>query len=156
MKPRTNRRNSKRRAGVLTVELAIISPLLMLMMVGAADFSRVFYNAVEVANASSTAALFGSGSTLRAATYGVITAIAEDDAADLQGVTATPDIFCDCPGNTLGLAGAVSCVDATCEGYGFPRVYSRVTVRQTFEPYIKWPGIPSPVTVARESYVRVQ
>jgi len=156
MNSRTNRRNVKQHAGIMTVELAVITPLLMLMMVGAADFSRVFYNAVEVANASSTGALFGSGSTLKAATYDVITAIAEDDAADLEGVTVTPSVFCDCPGNTLGLAGAVSCVDATCDGYGFPRVYSRVEVGQTFEPYINWPGIPSPVPVARESYVRVQ
>jgi len=89
----------------VTVELAVITPLLMLMMVGAADFSRVFYNAVEVANASSTGALFGSGSTLKAATYGVITGIVEDDAADLQGVTVTPSVFCDCPGNTLGSPG---------------------------------------------------
>ena len=50
-------RNRKRRLGPATIEFA----LLMLMMVGAADFARVFYHAVEVTNASGTGSFGGSG-----------------------------------------------------------------------------------------------
>ena len=142
--------------GMIVVELAMVAPLLMLMMVGAADFSRVFYHAIEVSNASGTSAFYGSGSTVRAASTAVIEEIAQEDAGDLSGVTVTSSSFCDCPDNTTGLSGAVSCVDTTCAGFGLPRVYSRVTVQQSFELLIPWPGVPNPVTLSRESFFRVQ
>ena len=146
----------KARRGVMTVELAITTPLLMLMMVGAADFARVFYHAIEVANASATGAFWGSGSTLKSATSGTIQTVAEDDAADLQNLRVKSEIFCDCPGNNQGLKGRIDCINEDCGLYGSPRVYSRVVVQQQFEPMIPWPGIPNPVSVSRESYFRVQ
>ena len=33
------------------VEFALLTPLIFLMMVGAADFVRIFFNAIAVANA---------------------------------------------------------------------------------------------------------
>ena len=141
---------------MITVELAAVAPLLMLMMVGAADFSRVFYHAIEVSNASGTGSFYGSGSTIRAASTDLIEEIAQEDAGDLSGVTVTSSSFCDCPDNTSGVNGAVSCIDTTCTGFGLPRVYSRVTVQQTFELLIPWPGVPNPVTLSRESFFRVQ
>ena len=69
-----------RKKGSVTVELAFTAPLLMLMMVGATDFARAFYHAVEVVNASGTGAFFGSGSVVRAGVFGKIQQLSEDDA----------------------------------------------------------------------------
>ena len=128
----------------------------MFMMVGATDFARAFYHAVEVVNASGTGAYFGSISVVRAGTYGKITEVSEEDAADLLNVVVTPRIFCDCPGNTQGRVNEVHCDDDTCGSYGNPRFYSEVTVEQAFDPIFPWPGVPNPITVSRTSYFRVQ
>ena len=145
-----------RKKGSVTVELALTAPLLMLMMVGATDFARAFYHAVEVVNASGTGAFFGSGSVVRAGTFGKILEVSEDDAADLQNVIVTPRFYCDCPGNTQGRVNEVDCDDDTCGSYGDPRFYSEVTVEQTFDPIFPWPGVPNPIRVSRTSYFRVQ
>ena len=145
-----------RKKGSVTVELALTAPLLMLMMVGATDFARAFYHAVEVVNASGTGAFFGSTSLPRSGAYNKITELSEEDAADLQNVVVTPRNYCDCPGNTQGRVNAVDCITATCGAYGAPRFYSEVTVEQQFVPIIPWPGIPNPIRVSRTSYFRVQ
>ena len=68
-----------RKKGSVTVELALTAPLLMLMMVGATDFARAFYHAVEVVNASGTGAYFGSISPVRAGMFGKITELSDPD-----------------------------------------------------------------------------
>ncbi len=144
------------RKGSVTVELALTAPLLMLMMVGATDFARVFYHAVEVVNASGTGAFFGSGSIVRSGVFGKIDQLAQNDAADLENVIVTPTFYCDCPGNTQGPVNKVDCNNDTCGSYGMPRPFSQVTVEQTFNPIFPWPGVPNPIRVSRTSFFRVQ
>ena len=150
-------RNRKSVAGIMTVELAVVGPLLMLMMVGAADFARVFYHGITLANASGTGSFYGSQNTIKAVSYDEIIDVTKDDAAnlDLEGVSVTPGLYCDCP--VIGPGDSpVSCDEINCDSYGPPRVYSKVVVQQTFEALFPWPGVPNPIVLTRETYTRVQ
>ncbi len=144
--------NRKRRSGTITMELGLVAPLLMLMMAGAADFARVFYHSITVANASGTGAFYGAQNTVKSANYSSIQTVATNDAADLENVSATATLYCDCPDG----GGIAACLDGDCGAYGSRRVYSKVIVQQTFEPLLPWPGIPESVVATRETYIRVQ
>ena len=152
-------KNRKRSVGVTTVELAIVVPLLMLMMVGAADFARLFYHAITVDNASEAGSLYGAQNGVVSAHYDGIAQVAKDDATDLEGVSVSSGRYCDCPDK-----GEKNCFNGDgCTGfyggtslYGMPRAYVEVTVEQTFEPLLPWPGIPNPVVAARRTYMRVR
>lgn len=141
----------KSRCGVLMVEFAIQMPLLMLIMVGAADFSRVFYHSITVANASGVGSFYGSESNIKAANFTMIKILAEGDAKNLTGLTVTPSLYCDCPDGT-----AVDCITGTCGTYGSPRVYAKTKVEQTFRLFIPWPGVPDPVHISAATLTRVQ
>lgn len=143
-----------RRRGATTVELAIATPLLMLMMVGAADFARIFYHSITLANASGTGAFYGSQGHVQAASFNKISTVARDDARNLENVSARAELVCDCPDSTPG--SFVDCTDAVCNSYGYPRAYSKTTVQQEFSPMIPWPGIPNPVVITQRTYTRVQ
>ncbi len=147
-------RKLKRTAGASTVELALAAPLLFLMMAGAADFARVFHYAIAVANASGSGSFWGAQSNVKAVSYSSVEQAATDDAADMGGVSASAEIYCDCPSASGGTI--VDCIEGTCTDYGKPRVYSKTTVQYTFEALLPWPGIPNPVVVTREHYQRVQ
>ncbi len=150
MKNATSQRRSRR--GTSTVELAIGAPLLLLISVAAADFSRVFFNSITITNASGAASLVGSFSVTDATNVRRLEAVALSDASDLDGLSADADLYCDCPDG----GGPVDCISGMCTGYGPPRVFSKVRVQQSFELIAPWPGIPNPMQVSRQSYVRVQ
>ena len=147
-------RNGKWHSGIMTVELAIVGPLLVLMMAGAADFARVFYHAITLANASGTGSFYGSQNNIKAVSYDTIKEITADDATNLDGVSVMPDLYCDCP--VIGSGDSPTTCDViNCGSYGSPRVYSKVVTQQTFAPLLPWPGIPNPVVITRETYSRV-
>ncbi len=65
-----SQKSSKNRGpkrGAITVELALSVNLLVLLMAGASDFSRVFFNAITLANASGTGSFYGSQNTIKPA-----------------------------------------------------------------------------------------
>ena len=146
-----NHRSNRR--GSVSVEFGLLSPLLMLMMVGAADFARIFYEAITISNAAEVGSLWGSQSNIYSVRYDDINTVVTNDAADLSGygVSSTSAVYCDCPDGQ-----EVSCTEGDCGAYGLPRLYSEVTATQTFEPILPWPGIPNPVLITRTTYIRVQ
>ncbi len=146
---------SKHRHGSATVEFALTLPLLFLLCMGTTDFGRLFYNAVTVANAAGTGAFYGTRNNIYATDRAGMEAAARNDAKNLQSVTATADFFCDCPNNP-GPSSGVNCITGTCGTYGYPRLYVRTNVRQTFETIGPYPGIPSSTVVGRDGFMRVQ
>ena len=144
-------RNASREAGISTLEFALVAPLLMLMLFGATDFARLFYHGITVANAAGIGSFYGAQSNVKSVSYAAIQQVATDDAADLEDVSASPSIYCDCPDGT-----EVDCITGVCTDYGSPRVYSKTRVQQTFETLAPWPLIPSSVVVTRDAYIRVQ
>ena len=149
--------------GAALVEFALVLPLLVLLCLAAGDFGRLYFHAVTVVNAASSAVHWGSLDSGFAAQSDVMEDRAIRDAGDLTGVSATASMFCDCPPADpddfttdptpvdCDLAGD----EETCTDYGLPRVYVRTDVRQTFQTVGPYPGIPSSSELSRSAFMRV-
>jgi Flp pilus assembly protein TadG len=137
--------NGERGSAIL--ELALITPLLVLLLLCAFDFGRVFFTAMSVSGAAHAGASFGSQSLVRTLDAVGMRVAAELHAPDL-GITASASRVCRCG------AATVSC-SATC---GTPpmKIYATVTATRTFTTAVDYPGIPGTIAISRTAQMRAQ
>jgi Flp pilus assembly protein TadG len=130
------------------VEAALIFPLLLLIAMGTADYARVFYVAIAVANAASAGTRYAVATNSSSNLTGMQTAATND--ANVTGMTATASTFCHCEDGTI-----VTC-SGSCGGQGKVLVYVQVRTQATFTPLVRHPFIPSSVVVNGKSVMRIQ
>lgn len=82
--------------GGALVEVALASPLMVLMMLGAFELGRVAHHSVEVANAARAGASYGANNPGSSADTATIIQAAKNDAPDLANLSATPGSACIC------------------------------------------------------------
>lgn len=133
--------------GQSLAELALLLPVLLLLVLGAIDFGRLYFAYVSVTNASRNAAQYGSFNTIRASDEDCtdgnclrLAAIA--DTSNLLNTSATnPDVTTEpCSAGSLDDQGR-ECV--------------RITVTYTFETLVPWPGLPNSIDMSRTVQMRV-
>ena len=131
--------------GSLMVEFALSMVVLMPLLFGIADFCRLFYYSIEVANAAEAGADYGSQSvTNMTDTTGISTA-AKNDAAEITSLNVTSSQVCqDDLGNTA------SCTDPSAYQY------VKVTASYTFNTLLNVPMIPASVALSRTVMMRAQ
>jgi Flp pilus assembly protein TadG len=140
--------------GSALVELAISLPLLTLVLLGAAEFARIAYASIEVANGAHAAAMYASSSLAASGDSGGIRNAAISDAGNLTGgngisVTAITTA-CSCADAAYSPS---SCSDnATCVNHNTSMV-TAVTVQteSTFSPFIRIPGGKATYTLSGQS-----
>jgi Flp pilus assembly protein TadG len=126
------------------VEFAIVLPLLALLITGLIDFGRYTYDAILAANAARAAVQYGAQNLETAKdTTGMQTA-GLADAKNLSGLTVTPSGYCTVSGAVGG-----------CTGSGAV-AYVKVVTSGVFSPLVKYPGLPSSVTVTGSAVMRVE
>jgi Flp pilus assembly protein TadG len=130
-----------RDAGQSLVETALIFPLLIALLIGAAELARVAYAAIEVSNAAKAGVQYGAqnGSTA-SDTTGIQTAAA-NDAANLSGLTTTPSYSCVCSDGT-----ASTCANTDCANSHIEETLT-VNTQATVNPLIHLPGLPTTYTL---------
>ncbi len=133
--------------GQALVETALVSPLLFLLLLGAAELARVAYAAIEVTNAARAAVQFAAQSPEIVWEKGGITSAAQADALNLMssGVTATltPGYACtDGTVVTYDLSGAPLCAT----GSHWVQT-ATVTTSVAFDPLIHLPFLPDTITL---------
>ena len=153
-----------RQQGSVLAEFAIVVPIILLMIVGAIDFGRVWTIASASANAAQAGAQYGSQSvTLSADLDGMLEAatndlsnsamirggVGDEDGTTLSDFTVTPERFCECSG------AAIACT-SNCAGGVKPSVFVRVTVESTFNTIFDYPGIPTGIPVERVAVMRAR
>jgi Flp pilus assembly protein TadG len=144
----------RRERGAALVELALATPLLAVLIVGAVDFARIFYLAMQVTNAARAGAQYGSTSTLPFVAANVKTK-AESASPQIAPYTvATPVESCFCMTNTGGST-AQTCTVA-CGSGTHKAVFITVTASKAFSPVMRFPGIPSSLTITRTVTLRRQ
>jgi Flp pilus assembly protein TadG len=117
------------------VELALITPILMLLMLGTAEMARLAYAAIEVSSAAQAGAQYGTQSATTAAdTIGVQTA-AQNDAPDVQLGTTIVAVSCICSDGT-----ASTCLRTDCSTSHIEEILS-VQTQATFDPLIYPSGL---------------
>jgi len=138
---RANANLEDRESGQALVETALIFPLLVAVLIGAAEFARVAYAAIEVANAARAGAQYGAQSGYTASdTTGIATA-ASKDAANVTGLTTTSSYACVCSDG-----GASTCANTDCANSHIEEILT-VNTQATIDPLIHVPGLPHTYTL---------
>jgi Flp pilus assembly protein TadG len=134
-------------AGSSMVEMAIFLPLLLLLLMGVADFGRAYYLAIEVAGAARAGAVYGEQNITD--TTGMQNA-AKLNSPDVSGLIAAGSWGCEC---SDGTASSASCsTTPTCSVNVV--YYAKVTATATYHPIMPWKGINSPITITRSTTMR--
>jgi|SRR5688572_7860217 len=145
------RRRLRCEGGSAVVELALVTPILVALLLGALDFGRVFHHALAVTGAAHAGAQWGSLSLANSQNFTQVKAIAEAHAPGL-GVTATATSICRC-GNGTATPNPQAC-NSGCTGT--LRVYSSVTATRTFTTVVDYPGVPRTIAISRTAQMRAQ
>ena len=154
----------RRQRGSVLAEFAVCIPVILLMVLGAIDFGRVWTLATASANAAQAGAQYGAQSVplsadlvgIRAAVVSdlqssvVLRAGADDGGPVITDFTITPERYCECS-NGVG----IGCTD-TCFGGAKPLVFVSVQVASTFKTLFDYPGIPSEIPVTRAAVLRAR
>ncbi len=138
-------------SGAALVEMAVISPLLLVMVLGVGDFGRVLYTAITLSHAARAGAAYGAQSTGYTGDTGGIQLAAEEEAQNIAPIGVTSQRVCECTGGA-----PVSCTISSCGSYGAPRAFVEVTTTRTFQTVSPYPGLPDTVALSRTAKVRVQ
>jgi Flp pilus assembly protein TadG len=110
------------------VELALTVPMLVALLIGAAELARVSYVAIEVANAAKAAAQYGAQNATTAADITGMKTAAANDAGNLTGLTTTASVA----------SGVIT-----------------VETSATFNPLIHLPGLPTTFTLHGQAIQQV-
>ena len=128
-------------AGQALVETALIFPMLVALLIGAAEFARVAYAAIEVANAARAGVQYGAQSGSNASDSTGIATAASKDAANVTGLVTTSSIACICSDGT-----ASTCANTDCASSHTEEILT-VNTQATIDPLIHVPGLPRTYTI---------
>jgi Flp pilus assembly protein TadG len=125
----------ERHRGQSLVELALVTPVLLLLILITADSARVFSAHLTIGNAAREGASFGSRSLDNAVDDALIEEAVHEESGAIFG--QLPDV-------------QSQLIE---DAYGYDAV--RVTVTYTFEPLFTVPGLPSQIELERAAQMRV-
>lgn len=134
--------------GSSLAELALVTPLLLLLLFGAVDVGRAYYLSMEVVGAAHAGAVYG---VVNPSDITGIKAAAAADAPDVPGLTVTtPTYGCEC---SDGTSYSASCgTTPTCATNVVYRV--NVTATATYQTWFPWPGIPTTFNLSSSASMR--
>lgn len=139
--------------GQALVELALIFPIFILLLIGAAEFGRLAYAAIEVTDAARAAVAYGSQSVITASDNAGMKTAAKNDAPDVPGITAVATQYCSC-----STGGSVSCTNALASCVSPARVieYVQVNTTASVNTLFHFPGVPTLFTLNGQAIMRVE
>lgn len=138
------------RRGIATIEFALITPLLLLLVAAVVDYTMLMRAAIAVADAARAGAQYGSISTANAGNIAAIQTAALNAAPDINRITATAARVCRCSSGAT-----VSCSGGTC-ATGPVRTYVQVTVKTTVNPMFNYPQLGFTGAVTATASMRAQ
>jgi Flp pilus assembly protein TadG len=128
----------RRSHGQSLVEFAVILPVVLLLVLGAVDFGRVYFAYVSVTNGARNGAQYASQSVVAAEDSDGIREAAVADTSNLLSTSETnPSVSVTTGADSRG------------------GLYADVTVRYTFSTIFPWPGIPTSMDLERTVRARV-
>jgi Flp pilus assembly protein TadG len=135
-------------SGTSVLELALILPLLLLLLVGAVDFGRAFYAAIEVTSAARAGAAYG---VLNPSDAEGIQKAAKLDGADLSGLLVSTSWGCEC---SDGSAATASCSATPSCSVNVVK-YVSVSTSMTYTPLLHYPGLPANFPLSGKAKLRL-
>jgi Flp pilus assembly protein TadG len=151
------RHGLKDEQGQSFVELALTLPVLTVILLGAAEFGRLAYAAIEVSNAARAGVAYGSQTLITAADITGMKNAATNDGSDILtwasvGLSATAFQTCKCSNGT-----AVTCANAgtTCVSPAHVLLYVQVNTQATVDPLFYVYGLPKSYALKGQAIMRV-
>lgn len=162
--------------GAALVELALTTPLFILLIIGAAEIGRVAYFAIEVESAARAGASYGAvnlGNAFLPSYPGTVQQVAMNDAPDLPDLVATAGNACVCESMDVSSgspsynpsSGTASCQSNTfkngaCTGSDgvtsmITVTYVTVSTQANVDTLFHLPGLPNSYTLHGYSEMRV-
>lgn len=153
MRPSLRSNFFRSQSGSSIIEAAVIAPVLILLMLGAADFGHGYYLAEEVAAAAHSGAEYAiqNPGHLSKDSTGIETA-AKVDAANVTNLTvAAPTWGCECSDGSSYSASCAS-VPSSCAANWVYKV--TVTASANYAPLFPWPGVPTSIPISSSATMR--
>jgi Flp pilus assembly protein TadG len=157
MRSRAQRQSRSSQPGAAFVELVMTLPVLLALLIGTADFARVFYTSIELINAARAGAQYGAKDIGSCCSFDAHTAMETKakNSVNISGiVTAAADHTCQCAQADGSFPDIILCTDA-CPSPKFRVITVTVTASAQFNMISKYPGIPRTLNISRASVMRV-
>ncbi len=145
------RRLTISRAGVATVEFALVLPILVVLLLIAAHFGRILYTAVTIGHAARAGAQYGAQTSVLVRDTAGIRVAAAAEAVNIGAITVASQFYCKCADGST-----VNCVTATCAAYGPPQLFLEVTASKSVSWAMPWPTSNGTIPISRSAILRVQ
>jgi Flp pilus assembly protein TadG len=147
--------------GQAFVELALVLPIFILLLVGAAEIGRLAYASIEVSNAARAGVAYAAQNHTTAQDSTNIQTAASSDAPNITTLTATPTYSCSCESTTGGMTAPGSCTGISTAAGSCPSpsrivLYVQVTTSAPVNTLFNYPGIPSSITLRGFANMRVE
>jgi len=147
------------------VELALVMPIFVVLLVGAAEFGRLAYVAIEVSNAARAGVAYGAQSHITAANLAGMELAATNDGSNVvglagacagssvNGLCAVASQSCTCSDGTV-----ITCANAGTTCVSPARIIEsvQVTTSAVVDPLIYLPGLPRSYTLGGQAIMRVE
>lgn len=143
--------------GAALVELVVALPVLLVVLIGTADFGRVFYLAIELTNAARAGAQYGATNRGTSGDIAGMEAVARGS-VNIAGINATASRLCQCAMADGSFPDTVLCEAdpaTACPTPKFRVITVTVTTSKTFNTISPYPGIPNSLNISRMSVMRV-
>jgi len=150
--------------GAAIAELAILLPLFVVVLIGAIDLGRAYFDSLSLESAARAGAQYGVFLQSNAAdSTGIRAAVLRDlgyggpdgtilGTVDSDQVKVTVNRYCNCPDGQI-----VSCDDGTCDGEILPRrTYVQVQVDRPFHTLFQYPLVPNDLVMTGNAELRAR
>ena len=137
-------------AGQALIETALSLPLLLLLLVGAVEFARAGYAAIEVSNAASAGAQYGTQNSDTALDLSGIQVAAQNDASNITLGQTSASISCICSDGSSSTCNA----STDCSTSHMEQILT-VNTQYTYVPIIHLIGFPDSFTLQGQAVRKV-
>jgi Flp pilus assembly protein TadG len=138
------------RRGIATIEFALLTLLLLLLVAGVLDYTMLLRTTIAVADAARAGAQYGSLSATHATDLNGMKAAASAAAPDIGAVTPTAAEVCQCSDGST-----VYCTGGSCSS-GPVRIYAQVTVQAICGNLFSYAPLPFSGAVSATAKMRAQ
>jgi Flp pilus assembly protein TadG len=141
-----------RDTGGAIVELALVAPIFIALLLGAAEFATLEYAGIETSNAARAGVAYGSQSATTAADIAGMETAATNDGINISGLAAVATEFWSCS----NAPSTQSPSPPTCSSGDHLLNYVQVATSATITPVVHLPGLPAAFTLHGLAIMRVQ
>jgi len=148
--------------GAALIEFALVTPLLIMVLIGLIEVGRLAYFSIEVANAAHAGAQYGAISYKNAGGSGMGVAAQKDGQNGVAHLQTTADYVCACwnpstAAETPSTPTQAAC-GVPCSNGGHTVTYAQVSVTGTMHALFNYTalGLPAQWAVTRVATMRVE